>query len=306
MSTRITNAMISRSVLSDLNDVSNRLSLTQQRMSSGKQITRPSDDPYGTSRALTLRSDVESTQQYQRNVGEAVAWQNITDAALSKVTDAMQRVRELVIGAANDASGQPARNSAAAEIDQLIETIKGEANASYGGRYVFSGTDTDQKPYTVGGADTYNPSKPPQPVAREIGPGVAVQVNVQGYDLLGEGQGAGDGLILDNLRDIAQHLRSGVTADVNTLRSTDLQGIDRNLAALTQARATVGATTNRLEAADSRLAEVEESATKLLSDVEDADMAKTLIDFSMQQNVYQSALRAGANIVQQSLLDFLR
>jgi flagellar hook-associated protein 3 FlgL len=306
MSTRITNAMISRSVLQDLNDVSNRLSLTQQRMSSGKQITRPSDDPYGTSRALTLRSDVESTQQYQRNVGEAVAWQNITDAALSKVTDAMQRVRELVVGAANDAAGQPARDSAAAEIDQLIETIKGEANASYGGRYVFSGTDTDQKPYAVGGADTYIPSQPPQPVAREIGPGVAVQVNVQGLDLLGEGQSAGDGLILDNLRDIAQHLRSGVTADVNTLRSTDLQGIDRNLAALTQARATVGATTNRLEAADSRLLEVEESATKLLSDVEDADMAKTLIDFSMQQNVYQSALRAGANIVQQSLLDFLR
>jgi flagellin-like hook-associated protein FlgL len=35
-------------------------------------------------------------------------------------------------------------------------------------------------------------------------------------------------------------------------------------------------------------------------------MAKTLIDFSMQQNVYQSALRAGSNIIQQSLLDFLR
>ena len=37
-----------------------------------------------------------------------------------------------------------------------------------------------------------------------------------------------------------------------------------------------------------------------------ADMAKTLIDYSMQQNVYQSALHAGANIVQQSLLDWLR
>jgi flagellar hook-associated protein 3 FlgL len=307
MSTRITNAIISRSVLADLNDVSNRLSLTQQRMSSGKQITKPSDDPYGTSRALTLRADVDATQQYQRNVGEAVAWQNITDAALSKITDAMQRVRELVIGASNDAAGQAARTSSAAEIDQLIETIKGEANASYGGRYVFAGTDTNVKPYTTGGGDGYNPATiPPAPVAREIGPGVSVQVNVDGLALLGQGQGANDGLILDNLRDIAQHLRSGTVTDINTLRSGDLQGIDRNLAAITQARATVGATTNRLESADSRLAQVEESTTKLLSDTEDADMAKTLIDFSMQQNVYQSALRAGANIVQQSLLDFLR
>jgi flagellin-like hook-associated protein FlgL len=35
-------------------------------------------------------------------------------------------------------------------------------------------------------------------------------------------------------------------------------------------------------------------------------MAQTFIDYSMQQNVYQSALRAGSNIIQQSLLDFLR
>jgi len=35
-------------------------------------------------------------------------------------------------------------------------------------------------------------------------------------------------------------------------------------------------------------------------------MAKTLIDYSLQQSVYQSALKSGANILQGSLLDFLR
>jgi flagellar hook-associated protein 3 FlgL len=304
MSTRITNQMVSSSVLADLNDASVRLSQTQQKMSSGKEITRPSDDPYGTSRALRLRGDVAGTQQYQRNVGEAVAWQNISDAALSKIGDAVQRVRELTIQASTDSAGQAARNSAAAEIDQLIESVKGEANASYGGRYVFSGTATTTKPYAVGGADTY--AGDTSAVAREIGPGVSVQVNVVGQSLLGNGQAAADGKLLDTLRTVAQHLRGGTVADGNSLRSTDLQAIDRNLDALTATRATVGATTNRLEAADARLAQVEESSTKLLSDVEDADMAKTLVDFSMQQNVYQSALRAGANIIQQSLIDFLR
>jgi flagellar hook-associated protein 3 FlgL len=301
---RITTSMISRSVLTDINDVSAQLSKTQQRMSSGKQITRPSDDPYGTSRALTLRSDVSGTQQYQRNVGEAVAWQNITDAALSKINDAVQRARELSLQAANDSAGQAARNASAQEIDQLIESIKGEANASYGGSYVFSGTATTTKPYAVGGSDAYAGDS--GTVAREIGPGVSVTVNTIGQSILGDGQAANDGKLLDNLRDIAQHMRGGTTADANTLRTADLQALDANMAALTQARATVGATTNRLEAADSRLAQVEESTIKLLSNVEDADMAKTLIDFSMQQNVYQSALRAGSNIIQQSLLDFLR
>lgn len=304
MASRITSNMISRSVLSDLNDVSNRLAKTQQRMSSGKQITRASDDPYGTSRALTLRGDIEGTQQYQRNVNEATAWQNVTDAALSKITDALHRARELAIGGASDSAGPAARTAAAAEIDQLIASVKQEANASYGGRYVFSGTATDVRPYDVNGVDTY--AGDTATVAREIGPGVSVQVNVLGVDVLGQGQGAADGKLLNVLRDISQHLKSGSVVDMNTLRSADLKGLDTNLDSISQARATVGATTNRLESADGRLQEVEESLTKLLTDVEDADMAKTYVDFSMQQSVYQSALQAGANIVQQSLLDFLR
>ena len=219
MSTRITDTMISRTVLNDLNDVSLRLSQTQERLSSGKQITRPSDDPYGTSRALTLRTDISGTQQYQRNIGEADGWLNVTDSALSNISDALQRARELAIQGATDSAGQSARDAAASEIDQLIDSIKQDANA---------------------------------------------------------------------------------------LRTTDLQGLDTNLDALSQARATVGATTNRLDAANTRLQQVEESQTKLLSDVEDADMAKTMVDYSMQQSVYQAALHAGANIVQQSLLDWLK
>jgi flagellar hook-associated protein 3 FlgL len=304
MTTRITGSMIQRSVLADLNDVSNRLSKTQQRMSSGKLITRPSDDPYGTSRALSLRSDIAGTQQYQRNVGEATAWQSITDSALAKITEAVQRARDLAVQGASDSAGQAARNAAAAEIDQLIESVKQEGNASYGGRYVFSGTATSTAPYAVGGADTYQGDS--GTVAREIGPGVSVQVNVLGQSLLGDGQSAADGKLLNVLRDISDHLKSGTVADANTLRTTDLQKLDTNLDAISQARATVGATTNRLESADSRLQEVEESLTKLDSNVEDADMAQTYTDFSMQQSVYQSALQAGAHIVQQSLLDFLQ
>ena len=58
--------------------------------------------------------------------------------------------------------------------------------------------------------------------------------------------------------------------------------------------------------ADARLGQLEETTTTLLSNTEDADMAKTLIDASTQQAVYQSALGPGRKIVQTSLLDFLR
>ena len=51
---------------------------------------------------------------------------------------------------------------------------------------------------------------------------------------------------------------------------------------------------------------MEEATLGQLSETEDADIAKTLIDFNSQQAAYQAALKAGASIVQVSLMDFLR
>ncbi len=301
MALRITDSMRQDTILADLQDASNRLSKTQEIMASGRQINEPSDDPYGTSQALGLSSDLAGTTQYQRNVAEATGWQNVTDSALTTINNSVQRSRELVVQGSSDSAGPNARQAAALEIDQLIESIKQDADATYEGRYVFAGTATGTKPYAVGGADAYAGDS--GSVAREIGPGVSVQVNVLGSTVLGSG--GGDGKLLDTLRNISAHLKGGTTADMDALRSTDLQQLDKGISTLTQAQATVGATTNRLQTADSRLQDVSQATTQLLSNVQDADMAKTMTDFSMQQAVYQSALRAGANIVQVSLMDFL-
>lgn len=302
---RITHGMVSRHVLSDLNQAAERLARTQRKLSSGREITRPSDDPYGTSRALTLRSDLEGTRQHLRNVSDALAWQGVTDVALARVTDVLHRVRELTVQGASDATGPLARASIAAEIDQLAEALKQEANASYGGRYVLAGTATKTRPYSPGtGGDAY--AGDAGAISREIGPGVTVPVNVRGSDLLGSGQAAADGRLLHALRDIADHLRGGTTADAEALRTVDLARLDANLDELTRIRAEVGATGARLESAAARLAEVEETTLRLLSEVEDADMAKAMVDYSMQQSAYHAALKSGANIVQASLLDFLR
>src|SRR4051794_38123640 len=211
MSARITNGMISRSVLADLNRAGTQLSTTQRKLSSGKEITRPSDDPFGTSRAMAMRSDLAANQQYQRNVDDATAWTGVTDIALGKVSDALARVRELVIQGGSDTQGTVARNAIASEIDQLVESVKQEADASYAGHYVLSGTAVTQKPYGPGVAgDSYQGDT--GSIVREIGPGVQIKVNATADTLLGSG--GGDGKLIDTLRNIATHLRGGTAADV--------------------------------------------------------------------------------------------
>jgi flagellar hook-associated protein 3 FlgL len=304
MATRITDSMAQRSVLRDLNKAFGELSLTQRRASSGKQLNRPSDDPFAVNRAISLRGELEGMRQYTKNVNEGIGWTTATEAALTKITDVVQRARELLVDGGNDSNGQVAREAIATEIDQLTESLKQEANATYEGRHVFAGTATETAPYALGPVDTYSGNG--ASVARVIGVGVSVNVNVSAQNLLGEGQGAADNKLLNVMRDIAENLRGGTPADWEALRGTDLQRLDTNLDEISRVRAVVGATANRLEAAGTRLEELEESGLDLLSKTEDADMAETLVKYSTQRNAYEAALKAGANIVQVSLLDFLR
>ena len=172
-------------------------------------------------------------------------------------------------------------------------------NTQFAGQYIFSGTKTTIAPYTPNGVDTYAGNA--NTVSREIGPGVQVPVNVDGMSVIGDGSTAGT--LLATLRQVSTDLRAN---DIPALGSTDLQALDTAVDNVNTIRATVGARADRLQTALSRLQQLEESSTKLLSDTEDADMASTIVTYSQQQAVYQAALKAGAQIIQPSLMDFLR
>jgi flagellar hook-associated protein 3 FlgL len=297
VSTRITNEMMSRTLLADLGSITARLARTHEKLSSGKELTRPSDDPFGASRALGFRSELAQTRQYQRNIGEATAWQDTSDTALRQITDFALRARDLLVQGATDSAGPTARAAIAREITQIVDAIKSEANTQYAGRYVFSGSATLTAPYALGAVDAYAGNT--EIVQAEIGPGVQVDLNTIGQAAIGDGAAG----LIATLRSVAADLTAGNTA---ALQGADLQNLDAAIDTVTNARAVVGARTNRLEAAAGRLAELEELSSGLLSETEDADMAETLVHFSMQQAVYQSALKSGAQIIQPSLMDFLR
>jgi flagellar hook-associated protein 3 FlgL len=297
---RITEGMLGRRLLTDLQLNNQRMATYQRQLASGRRMDKPSDDPLATNTALRLRTELSGLAQDQRSISDARGWLDTTESSLGAITDVTQRARELVIQGANGTLSQADRNKIADEIDQLVATAKSAANASYGGRYVLSGTMTDTPPYLTGAVDTWQGDSGGQ-VFRQIGPGVSIPINVRGEDILGNG--GADGKLLSTLRTVATDLRAG---NVTALQTTDVTALSTNLEDVTSARGVVGALTNRLESASARLAQVEESTTALLSETEDTDVAKALIDLSTQQSVYQAALKSGSSLVQQSLLDFLR
>src|SRR3954464_1488657 len=239
MSTRITNNMLSRSVLSDLNDIAVKQAQTRREMSSGKAITKPSDDPYAAGRPLSLRSALAGIKQHERNVQEAQGWMTVTSTALSQVTDMAQSARTLVVQGSSDTLPQESRNAIADQIDQLIAGMKQEANATYDGRFVLGGNRTNVRPYdsTATRTDSAIPTNDGYAgdtanQLREIGPNGTLAANVHGDEALGgptvtrvataRGDGAWGGArgapanMPGVCREIPTTLRSGDTPKLST------------------------------------------------------------------------------------------
>ena len=297
---RITEGMLPRRLLADLNASTSRLATAQRQISSGKRIEKPSDDALATHTAMRLRTQLDGIASDQRSISDAKGWLDTTEAALSTITDIVQRARELALQGSNGTLGQSDRNKIADEVEQLIDSAKATANANYGGRYVFSGTTTDQPSYLAGPVDTWQ-GDTGGAVFRQIGPGISITVNVRGEDVLGNG--GGDTKLLSTMRSLVSNLRAG---NVAAIQANDLGDLSGNLEDVTSARGIVGALSNRVDTASERLSQAEVATTSLLSEAEDTDIAKALIDLTTQQSVYQAALQSGQSLIQPSLLDFLR
>ncbi len=303
VSNRITNDMVIGSTLANLNAAQAAMDRTEGELSSGKTILEPSDNPYGTSQVIDLQSALDGLTSYEKSAQNGVTRMNTASSALASIDTQVQRVRELVLQSANATNSPSDLADVAEEVEQLTEGVKQDADTQYDGQYVFSGTLTSTPPYQQGPEDKYAGNA--AAIACALGPGATVNVAVNLASALGDGQGAADGKLLDTLRTIAQHLREGTPAAVEALGGGDLHNLDANLTSLTTLQAEAGATTDQLNLALSRISSLQSTNTEQLSNVQDANIAKVSIEYSNEHAGFEAALKAGASIVQESLLEFL-
>jgi flagellar hook-associated protein 3 FlgL len=299
---RITQNMMSDTLVGHLGSLQSRIADSSTQLQTGKRINKPSDDPLGAQRALQLSSQSDAIDQYQANAGLAQDFLQTTDTALQSVTTLSQRARDLAVRGASGTLNATDMKALAQEIDSLIDGVKAAGSATSNGLYVMSGTNTTTAPYAQGASDTYQGDT--GTIARAIGPGVSIQVNTLGSDVLGNGivSGTSDGKLLGTLRTISADLKAGN----HTAVGADLLTLDGNLDTVSAATATVGTSLDRIAAASDSLAAAKLQTQALLSTTQDADLTQVTVTLANQQSVYQAALKSGATVIHQSLLDFLR
>jgi len=157
---RVSTALISKYSVDAMNEQQAKLTRIQAQVSTGQRMLAPSDDPYGSARALGLGEAKMVIDQFQVNANYAEDRLATVDGTLENLTGSLQRVRELALGSMSDTMSGQGRSYVAAEVSQLFEQVLQLGNSTdVNNEYYFSGFQGDTKPFSINpltGAVDYN------------------------------------------------------------------------------------------------------------------------------------------------------
>lgn len=290
---RVTQNMLAANSLRNLSSSYAKLGKYQDQLSTGKKITKPSDDPVVAMKGMAYRSQLTEVDQYQRNLSELHLWMDNSEAGIEQANSALQRIRELIVQGSNGALSPDDRQAITAEVGQLKQDLVNTANTKVAGRYIFNGTDVNHPP--VSQDDHPQVTANTSDYMVEVSDGVSMKANVNPDNVFGQ-------KLFDTVYSIQEALENNTPDQLDSL----LGDLDDVMDTLSAERSDLGARSNRLDMVENRLDRQNIMATQVLSDNEDASLEEVIINLTTQESVHRAALSVGSQIIQPTLIDFLR
>jgi flagellar hook-associated protein 3 FlgL len=196
--------MAVNTLINNLDRSYGRMTQYQTQLSSGSRINRLSDDPAAVERTLALRSELRNIEQFGRNISDGKGWLEVSEAALDEMETLFVEATGLAVQGASSTYNASQRITIADQIDQFIEQALSLSETQIRGQHIFSGTQTNQTPYSAQRDETGRiveivaNGNASGSIERQIGEGVIVQVNVPGAEVF-ESMGASGGALLSTL-----------------------------------------------------------------------------------------------------------
>ncbi len=300
-----------------------------------KRVAKPSDDPVGNVELLAKRSQNVDAEQYLRNLNFAQTQLSYTENLLEEMTDILVKAKELAVGQASSIYSPEIREGVSKEIHQMRQQMLGLANKRMGNRYMFSGQKVLTRPFDQHGQYQGDKNK----INIEINKDVFVPINITGSDLFFSKEnkpldrsaldlkapGVEVDLELDaatvrgpasesktaqgvpvSVFDELRALENALLTDNPQLIQGLLERLDTSIERVVTFRTEIGAVTNTVSNAETNI-----EKTKLLNEahkskIEDADVTELMTDLQKEQNILKATYRASSNLMNTSLMDFLK
>ncbi|MEJ6007239.1 flagellin [Paucibacter sp. AS339] len=257
----------------------NSLSISMQRLSSGMRVNSAKDDAAGLAIAERMTAQVRGMNVAVRNANDGISLAQTAEGALGKVSDSLQRMRELGVQARNATNTTTDLDSIGKEFAELgseIQRVLG--GTTFNGTAILGG-GAGGKDFQIGANTTANDT-----------------VTVTTTDL------TGDATISAVTSDTIDNTKTSATL------KTTIDNIDKAINTISSQRATLGASQNRFEAVISNLMVSVENQSASRSRILDADYATETANLSRSQILQQAgtAMIAQANQMPQQVLSLLR
>lgn len=250
------------------------LGTSMQRLSSGLRVNSAKDDAAGLAIAERMNAQIRGMNVGIRNANDAISLSATAEGVLGKVTDSLQRMRELAVQSANATNGTDDRANLDAEYQQLATEIT---------RVL---TDTKFNGQAILGADAGT-------LTFQVGAGSADTIDITTTDMSADA-------------DVTAVTAGDITDATNA--ATAMDDIDTALTTIAQERANYGAYQNRFESVISNLQVSIENQTAAKGRITDADFATETANLSRSQILQQAgmAMLTQANQLPQQVLSLLR
>lgn len=272
--------------------------------SSGKRLAKPSDDPMGWAGSMDIKQGLKKLEAYSKNIDFAVSWGNATENALNQLSDLFVRAKEIAIGSINGTLSEK-DTAYLSELDQILEEAVSVGNQKYQGRYLFA-VNSGQPPFDLSEANAANSNYPISVESNlegtftvRVGESSEQKVNVSGadtflYDPAGDGENS-----LQHLVKLRKAIADGDTDAI----SQEMEFIDTAIEGFSKQTSIVGSRLAGLERRQNFLDNMEIGQKSNLSQIEDADMVRTILQLQQKQTAYQAALQVtsmlnGLNLAQ--------
>ena len=301
---RIATSTITSMATGSMTGAYNKYSDIINKISSGKNFTKVSENPVDATRVLKLEEQLSKLNLYQSNIEAATNEMNLAYDTRGDIQDEVTAINSLVVEAASATTTPDSAKAIAVEIKQRVATIMDKMNTKYMDNYIFSGTYTETKPYSedVDGNIVYQGS-PSDGGKRNltISEDTTFAYNVVGEDIMGSDDVNN---FFSQMSELDELLNAD-TLDYDAIREK-LKALDDTTKNVTKAQGSVSALVTKLDSTKAINESTIVSLTEDKSDLEDLDIISAATELSNAQNSLQMSYQIGSMVLQGvSLLDYI-
>ena len=315
---RITNTSMIKNHMYDTQENLTRMSKINEQINSSKLVYRVSDDPHKAIRIMNLNNEIRYTEKYNYNIDETVGWMNTTDGSLDHLGNMLGDIKDDILKVGNGVYSDEEFKAIQAEVNEKIKEIADVMNTTYGGKYMFGGTNVDEPPITMedkNGVITLkiNPNSNMGDLRADISDGINIDYNISAGEIFNGKDNNGTSIDfleeINNVSKLMDKIANG-TDDEKSKAKKELLGttkdnIDNLYNHSLDERTSLGVRVNTAEKVKGLNEENILNMKGVLSLDQDVNQVEKFIELKSAELVYQASIKVGTTLMQPTILDYL-